>query len=145
MRGYPGAMPSWPTFVLAVALGPFLWLAGAICFDFVHGVLHAMLRSRWCIVRALAWPHAVHHEWIDRQLRVRWENQGRNIACHIVPEYLTQLVFTAGVAWLLPWPFAVVLALLQTGVFVAILSQRGLDQRFRQCHVAALLGQQHKI
>ncbi len=39
-------MPLWAEVLLAIAVGPALWLAGAIFFDFVHWVLHAMLRSR---------------------------------------------------------------------------------------------------
>ena len=91
-------MPLWAEVLLAIAVGPALWLAGAIFFDFVHWVLHAMLRSRWRPLRALAWPHAVHHRWIDRNLDVCWENQWRNVWCHIVPEYLTQLAFSAALA-----------------------------------------------
>ncbi len=124
-------MPFWAEIALAIVLGPFLWLAGAVFFDFVHWVLHAMLRSPLGLLRALAWPHSVHHQWIDRELEVRWENQRRNIWCHIVPEYWTQLVFTTGVALVLPLPFAVVLAGLQTLVFGLILRERGLDLNHR--------------
>jgi len=124
-------MLPWQSIVLALGLGPVLWLAGAIAFDFVHFVLHAMLRSRWRLLRALAWPHRVHHRWIDRELVVHFEYQRRNIWCHIVPEYLTQLAFTGGVAWLLPLPFAAVLAGLQTVVFLSILRERGLDLNHR--------------
>jgi hypothetical protein len=117
---------------LALLLGPALWLAGAIGFDLVHYVLHRMLGSRFRILRALAWPHSVHHAWIDRNLEVQWAFQRRNVWCHIVPEYLTQLVFSGAVALLLPLPFAVVLAALQTGVFLGILRMRGLDPNHRQ-------------
>lgn len=116
---------------LAVVVGPALWLAGAIFFDFVHWVLHRMLSSRRALLRALAWPHAVHHEWIDRNLEVCWENQTRNVWCHIVPEYVTQLAFAAALAWLLPAPFVVVLVALQTLVFAGILRARGLDANHR--------------
>jgi hypothetical protein len=116
---------------LAFLLAPALWLAGAIFFDFVHFVLHQMLGSRFRILRALAWPHGVHHAWIDRNLEVQWALQRRNVWCHIVPEYGTQLAFTAVVALLLPLPFAVVLAALQTLVFVSILGARGLDLNHR--------------
>jgi hypothetical protein len=44
-----------------------------------------------------------------------------------VLEYVTQLVFTAAVALLLPLPFAIVLATLQTLVFAATLRYGGLD------------------
>lgn len=115
----------------AIALGPLLWLAGAIGFDAVHWLLHRMLRSRWRLLRALAWPHAVHHQWIDRQLVTHFDRQRANVCCHIVPEYLTQLAFTGGLALLLPLPFAVVVGVLQTGIFVAILHMRGLDVNHR--------------
>jgi len=117
--------------VVAVLGGPLLWWVGAIGFDGVHWLLHRMLRSRWRLLRALAYPHAVHHQWIDRRLETHWDRQWANVWCHIVPEYLTQLVFTAGVALLLPLPFAVVLLVLQTVVFLYILRGRGRDLNHR--------------
>lgn len=117
--------------LLAILLGPLLWLAGAIVFDGVHWALHRMLRSRSSLLRALARPHAVHHEWIDRGLVTHWELQSSNVWCHIVPEYATQLAFTALVALMLPLPFAVVLAGLQTVVFLGILGARGRDVNHR--------------
>jgi hypothetical protein len=90
-----------------------------------------MLASRWRVLRALAWPHSVHHAWIDRKLDVQWPLQRRNLWCHIVPEYLTQLAFTGGLALVLPPPFAIVLAAIQTGVFLTILRWRGLDPNHR--------------
>ena len=80
--------------LLSLVLGALLWVLGTVVFDTVHWILHGMLRSRWALLRALAWPHAVHHQWIDRELRVVWENQRRNVFCHIVPEFLTQLAFS---------------------------------------------------
>ncbi len=124
-------MPSWLEILLAILVGPALWLVGAIFFDFVHWVLHVMLRSRWSVLRTLAWPHVVHHEWIDRNLEVRWEVQRRNVWCHIVPEYVTQLIFSGAVWLVLPTPFIVVLVLLQTLVFVSILRVGGLDINHR--------------
>ncbi len=120
---------------LAVAAGPFLWLAGALVFDGVHWVLHLMLRSRWRVLRALAWPHAVHHRWIDRELRVQWRYQWPNVFCHLIPEYATQLAFTGLLALVLPTPYVVVVAVLQTGVFLGLLSQRGLDVNHRPVEV----------
>jgi hypothetical protein len=117
--------------LLAIALGPPLWLAGAVFFDGVHWVLHGMLRSRSRWLRRLARPHAVHHAWIDRDLQTNLALRRANIACHIVPEYATQLLFTALVLWLLPWPFAAVLFALQTGVFVGILAAGGQDLNHR--------------
>jgi len=117
--------------LLAILLGPILWLAGALVFDVVHWVLHLMLRSRFGWLRGLARPHAVHHEWIDRALVTHWELQSANVWCHIVPEYLTQLAFTGFVALVLPLPFVAVLAGLQTAVFAGMLYYRGRDVNHR--------------
>lgn len=117
--------------LLAILLGPILWLVGALVFDVVHWVLHLMLRSRFGWLRGLARPHAVHHEWIDRALVTHWELQSANIRCHIIPEYLTQLAFTGFVALLLPLPFVAVLAALQTAVFAGMLYYRGRDVNHR--------------
>ncbi|MBW2534321.1 MAG: sterol desaturase family protein, partial [Deltaproteobacteria bacterium] len=116
---------------LALALGPPLWLCGAIGFDAVHWALHRMLRSRHAWLRALAWPHSVHHDWIDEKLEIHWDQQGRNVWCHIVPEYATQLAFTGALAALLPPAFPLVVGALQTAVFVGILRARGLDRNHR--------------
>jgi hypothetical protein len=117
--------------LLALAFGPLLWLVGAMVFDVVHWILHVMLRSRFAALRVLARPHAVHHEWIDRDLVTNWELQSANIWCHIVPEYLTQLVFTGLVALTLPLPFSLVLFALQTMVFLGILRAKGRDINHR--------------
>ncbi len=124
-------MASWGEIGLAVALGPPLWLAGAIGFDAVHWLLHAMLRSERAWLRRLAWPHAVHHQWVGRDLQVRWELRRRNVACHIVPEYGTQLAFSGGLALVLPGPLVAVVVGLQTALFAYILACRGLDPNHR--------------
>jgi len=100
-------------------------------FDAVHWLLHRMLSSRWRGLRALAWPHAVHHAWIDEDLEIHWDVQGRNVWCHIVPEYATQLVFTALLFVALPPAFPLVVGGLQTAVFVGVLRARGLDLNHR--------------
>jgi hypothetical protein len=119
------------TIVLAIVLGPVLWLAGAILFDAVHWLLHVMHGSRFGLLRALAYPHQIHHQWIDRQLVTHLEFRVANIFCHIIPEYLTQLAFTALVALTLPLPFAIVVGSLQTLVFLAVLYFRGQDINHR--------------
>ncbi len=115
----------------SLVAGILLWIAGTVIFDTVHWILHGMLRSRWGLIRALAWPHAVHHQWIDQSLQVVWETQRRNVVCHIVPEFLTQLAFS-GVLWLLlPTGPVLVCVALQTLTFAYILSQQGLDVNHR--------------
>lgn len=118
---------------LAIGLsGVALWLVGTVVFDAIHALLHVMLRSRSALLRALAWPHGVHHRWLDRELRTNWPLQRANAFCHLVPEYLTQLAFSGTLFLLLPPAPIWVCMALQTGLFAFLLSQRGLDVNHRQ-------------
>ena len=82
--------------------GVLLWIAGTVVFDTVHWLLHLMLGSRWALLRGLGWPHGVHHRWLDGELRTNWEFQRINVLCHLIPEYLTQLAFSASLLFVLP-------------------------------------------
>jgi len=123
---------AWLDIALLIVGSIALWCVGTVVFDGVHWVLHGMLRSRWRAIRALAWPHAVHHEWLDRSLHTRWENQTRNVWCHLVPEYLTQAAFTGLASFVLPRAVVLGCLTLQTVVFLALLSYKGLDINHRE-------------
>jgi hypothetical protein len=117
--------------VWSVVLALPLFLASTVVFDVVHWALHRMLRARAGWLRALAWPHSVHPRWLDRQLSTRWEYQRLNIWCHIVPEYLTQIAFSALCLTVLPAGPVMATVVLQTVVFLLILRERGLDLNHR--------------
>jgi hypothetical protein len=128
-------MSPWLEIPLTLLGSVALWCVGTVVFDAVHWVLHLMLRSRRRLLRALARPHAVHHEWLDRSLRTRWENQTANVWCHLVPEYLTQAAFT-GLTWsVLPTGVVVGCLALQTAVFAGLLSYKGLDINHRAIEI----------
>lgn len=120
---------------LLISAGAPLWALGTVFFDAVHWVLHGFLGSRWRLLRWLAWPHSVHHRWLDVNLQTRWELQRANIWCHIVPEYLTQLAFSAALLLVLPTATVIACAVIQTGVFLLILRERGLDINHRAIDV----------
>jgi hypothetical protein len=128
-------MPGPADLALALLLGLPVWIAGVHFFDLVHWFLHGMLRSRWRALRWLATPHAMHHRWLDRQLRIRWDQQRANLWGHIVLEYATQLVFSAALLLVLPAGVVAAAVLYQTLVFGYILSQRGLDVNHRPIEV----------
>jgi hypothetical protein len=117
--------------VWSVVLALPLFLASTFAFDLVHLALHRLLRARAGWLRAIAWPHAVHHRWLDRTLTTRWEYQRLNVWCHIVPEYLTQLAFSGLCLAVLPAGPVVATIALQTVVFLLILRERGLDLNHR--------------
>jgi hypothetical protein len=115
----------------AILLALPLFLASTLFFDLVHWALHRMLRSRFRLLRGLAWPHSVHHAWLDAHLEIRWENQRRNIWCHLVLEYLTQVTFSGLLLIVVPQRFVVATLVLQTLVFALLLRERGLDLNHR--------------
>lgn len=121
--------------LLVLAGGTLLWVGGTVVFDGVHWLLHRMLRSRLAPVRALAWPHAIHHRWLDRELRIHPDLQGANVVCHLIPEFLTQLAYSGLLLLVLPvGPVAVCIAL-QTLAFGYVISQRGLDINHRPVEI----------
>lgn len=128
-------MPLWLQVILTPVAAVLLWAVGATLFDVVHWLLHRMLESRWAFLRLLAWPHAVHHRWLDTHLQIQWQYQLANVWCHLVPEYLTQLAFTAMVWLLLPIPAVALCALMQTSIFIALLWFRGLDINHRPIEI----------
>lgn len=117
--------------LLAAVAVVLLFLASTVFFDLVHWRLHRMLASPVPLLRGLAWPHGIHHRWIDRRLRVRWEFQAANVWCHLVLEYLTQLAFTGLLAFVLPTGLTIGLVALQTVVFLFLLREQGLDLNHR--------------
>jgi monoglucosyldiacylglycerol epimerase len=121
--------------VLTVVGSVLLWVAGTIVFDTVHWVLHLLLRSRSRVLRLLAWPHAVHHRFLDAELSIRPEYQAQNLWCHLVPEYLTQLAWSAAMLPWLPHGMVVGCAAWQTAVFLLTLRYRGLDPNHRPIEI----------
>jgi len=124
-------VPSPGEIATAVLLALPLFLASTVFFDIVHWILHRMLRSRWSLVRAMAWPHSVHHVWLDDTLQIRRENQLANVWCHLVPEYLNQLAFSALLLLVFRPHVVVAVVVLQTVVFALLLRERGLDLNHR--------------
>jgi len=122
----------WLQLTRTIPASVLLWFAGAVFFDAVHAALHFMLRSRSSLLRKLAWPHSVHHQWLDGTLTIRWENQRRNVWCHLVPEFATQLVFSLMALAVLPRPVVAGCVALQVAVFSGMLWYRGLDVNHRE-------------
>ncbi len=108
-----------------------LFLASTVAFDVVHYALHVAARSRHRVLRAVGGLHEVHHRFLDRELHLHPEMLRRNLLCHVIPEYLTQV--SASLALLFVFPQGIVLATLglQTAVFAGILACRGIDVNHR--------------
>jgi len=127
-------MPSFPEALAALGLGIALLLLGTLAFDVLHVALHRWTSSRWSLLRAVAGLHSVHHEFLDRDLRIHEDLVPANVMCHVVPEYLVQVAVTVGLGSLLEFPLLAVLVaiFLETLVFALIMKPTpGFDLNHR--------------
>jgi hypothetical protein len=132
-----GGVASVFDLLLHVVAIPVLFLASTIAFDVLHWLLHRAHGSRFAALRRAGGLHATHHVFLDRELRVHHEWAGANIRRHVIPEFLTQATFAAGllgfvlVVPILPWTVVAGVFAIQATVFVLILRACGLDINHR--------------
>ena len=126
---------SWAKLLLTLLGSLLLWVAGTIVFDAVHWLLHVLLQSRSRALRIVAWPHGVHHRFLDARLSIQSEYQGENTWCHLVPEYLTQLAWSAVMLAWLPRGMVLGCGLGQTLAFALLVSYRGRDPNHRPVEI----------
>jgi len=127
-------MPSCPDTLIALGLGVVLLLLGTLAFDVLHVLLHHWVSSRWSLLRRVGGLHAVHHEFLDRDLRIHEDLIPANVMCHVVPEYVVHVAVTVGLGTLLRLPLlAIIVALLlETLVFALIMKPTpGFDLNHR--------------
>jgi len=132
-------MPSVPEALVATGLAIALLLLGTLAFDMLHVLLHRWEFSRWPLLRGLGRMHRVHHDFLDRDLRIHEDLVRANVACHVIPEYLVQVGVTlgAGILLHLPWLAVSIAIALETLVFALIMKPTpGFDVNHR--HVERL-------
>jgi hypothetical protein len=116
---------------------PVLFLTSTIAFDILHWLLHKAHGSRFAALRWAGGLHRTHHDFLDRDLRVHHDRVEANIRRHVIPEFLTQAAFAAGllgfvlVVPVLPWTVVAGVFAIQVSVFVLILRARGIDINHR--------------
>lgn len=109
------------TILLQVVLGIVLLLVATVVFDIIHVLLHYFYQSKSSFLKRIGALHEVHHEFLDRDLKIHEDKIKGNVYCHVIPEYITQLIVTLGFALFLP-PIVVGTALfLETLTFALIL------------------------
>ena len=104
-----------------------LFLLSTVVFDVIHVLLHHFVASRFAWLRALGMLHERHHRFVDANLDVHEEYTADNLRWHVIPEFLTQVVFSLCLLWLLCAPVVLGVMALQTLVFLLILRTRGRD------------------
>ena len=112
------------SFLLDLAL---IFVISTTLFDVVHFMLHRWQRSRWAVLRMFSSWHQVHHDFLDKGMKVHPELAGRNFRAHLLPEYLTSIAGTALMAFWFDWiPVAMIIAV-HTVLFVIRIYTEGVD------------------
>jgi len=87
-------MPTLTEVLFHVPAGIVLLLLATIVFDVVHFLLHQWENSSHPLLKAASALHGVHHQFLDRDLRIHREFIAANAWCHVIPEFLVQVLVT---------------------------------------------------
>lgn len=121
------------TIVIQVLLGIVLLLIATIAFDALHYLLHRFTQSRFSLLRRLGALHAIHHEFLDRDLQIHEGKIRANIYCHVVPEFLVQVLMTLLLALIFPWLSVLVALTIEVFVFAFIMQGKpGFDVNHKE-------------
>jgi len=114
--------------LLQAVLGIVLLLLATLVFDVIHVALHRFAHSAKPLFARIGALHTVHHEFLDRDLRIHEERMLANVLHHVIPEFIVQLLVTASLAAFFPWVSVVIAFVLETAVVVFILwGKPGID------------------
>ncbi|HWA99083.1 MAG TPA: sterol desaturase family protein [Pirellulales bacterium] len=113
--------------VVFLAQGIGLFVVASLAFDGVHWLLHVCLRSRWPLLRKLAWPHQVHHDFLDRELVFHDDRVRDNLLWHVLPEYTTQVAVCLAGLMVLPLEPVATAILFFSGALAIAIATRGKD------------------
>jgi hypothetical protein len=101
-----------------VIQGIVVFVVSTLLFDALHWLLHRWGRSKHPLLRTFSRWHWVHHQFLDRKMRVHAELVRQNLIYHVLPEYLTSMAGTLVFLFVFPWPPVAVVALLRTWMLV---------------------------
>jgi len=105
-----------------------LFVLGVVGFDGVHYILHVWEHSRFPFLRWLGGLHAVHHEFLDKNMQIQAQYTGVNIFNHVIPEYATGTAGTLILAGITGWWTAGLLVFaVRTVMVVVYCVQKGHD------------------
>ena len=104
-----------------------VFIASTLLFDILHFLLHRWQRSRFALLREFSRWHNVHHEFLDKEMRVHPELVKENFFCHLLPEYLTSLAGTLVFGLVFSWWAVGAVALLHTVLFALRIKEEGRD------------------
>lgn len=102
-------------------------MVSVVGFDTVHYILHVWENSRFSILRKLGGLHAVHHEFLDRQMRIQPQHTWQNILHHVIPEFSTTVVGIILLGFVFGWLPSLIVLGIRAVMFFFYLVQKGQD------------------
>lgn len=114
-------MPALTEILFSIPMGIGLLLLATVTFDVLHYFLHKCAHSSHALLKTIGAMHQVHHRFLDTDLQIHRELIAANVWCHVIPEFLVQVIFTCLLGVFFS-PGAIVVALgLETLVFLLII------------------------
>lgn len=105
-----------------------LFLFGSLLFDGVHYILHVFETSRFQFLRRLGALHGIHHDFLDRQMKIHRQYSSGNLLHHVLPEYGTAVIGMTVLSYLyFGWVAGAIVISLRTVMVAVYLLQKGED------------------
>jgi monoglucosyldiacylglycerol epimerase len=114
-------------YLILVIKTAIVFIVSSACFDVVHYILHRWETSRFALLRKLGGLHAVHHEFLDREMRIQRAHTWPNIFLHVLPEYGTAVVGILLMGFVFGWLPSLIVLALRTLMVVVYVFQKGED------------------
>lgn len=124
-----------------VIQGIVVFVVSTLLFDALHWLLHRWGRSKNRLLRTFSRWHWVHHQFLDRKMRVHAELVRQNLIYHVLPEYLTSMAGTLVFLFVFPWPPVAAVGLMRTWMLVQTIREEGMD--FNHMSMDRISGQQN--
>jgi len=108
------------TWILLALQCAVVFVVGVVGFDTVHYILHCWEHSNWSLLRRLGALHGIHHEFLDREMKIQKRHARANILNHVIPEYGTSVMGMLVLGWLTGWWVAVAIVIALRTVMVTV-------------------------
>jgi hypothetical protein len=119
--------------VAEIIVGLLVFLLATVCFDLIHIALHWFSGSDNKFLKKIGGLHDVHHEFLDNRLVLHYDLVKANMYCHVIPEFVTQVLVTSLFLLVFPLSTLAVAFFLEILVFVLIMKGTpGIDVNHKQ-------------
>ena len=104
-----------------------IFIASTLLFDVLHWLLHQWGRSKNPLLRTFSRWHWVHHQFLDRKMRVHPKLVWKNLLFHVLPEFGTAMAGTLLFLLVFPWQPVAAIAVVRLIMLAVVIKQEGMD------------------